>query len=142
MGGNHGGYGGNFTSGKTLSGKQVCRKKESNMIKRKYGAANVTNGTSVTIVTLTGIAGKSRKVKAVYPELADKLRCQVWLNQEKIQEYNTAQACVHYGSATVFDCHSVVDVDIAQGDELSVIYYNGTGGDLTAAEAVIEFDEK
>lgn len=106
-----------------------------------YNAKDVGSAVEVAVTELSGISGVTRKVTGVLPEMADKLVCRCWLNQDKIAEFNTAQSCKTYGSATVFNCYTPLNIDLREGDTFKMAYYNGTGGALTAVEAVICFEE-
>ncbi len=111
------------------------------MLIRKYDSKTVANGNIETIVTLDGISSKTRKVKRVDFEMADKLKALIWLDQVKVAEVNTAHCVECYGTATVYKAGLDLDIDLKAGQTLKVQLSNGTGSSVTDAECVITYDE-
>ena len=110
-------------------------------MRAKWGTKDINSTIRDAVVTLNGIKGVTRTVTGVVCEMADALMCEVWKNQEKIAEFNTAQMIKAYGSATVFCSGIDLNEELVEGDTLSLMYYNGTGGNLTDVNGVILYTE-
>ena len=111
------------------------------MLRYKRDVVDILNTVEGTAVTLVGLSGVRRNVKAVRCEMADNLIVRVWKNQDKIAEVNSSQIIDLYGSATVFSARLPMDCELKEGDELKLNYLNSTGGNLTDVNGVIEYDE-
>lgn len=110
-------------------------------IRAKWGTKDIDATVTDTVVSINGIKGITRTVTRVICEMADKLMLQVWKNQEKIFEGNTAQLITAYGSATVFRSEAELNEELVEGDTLSLMYFNNTGGALTDLNGIICYQE-